>query len=188
MLLVAGILLWSLTHLSIALAPQGRQKLIDALGLIPYKLAFSMVLVIALVLLVMGWRQMPPTSVWVPPAAMRHLTMLLVPIAAVLFIAGRLPTDLKRWIRHPQLTAVKLWAVAHLLANGELRSILLFGGLLVWAVLEVILINRRQGARIKPPAAGTVWTLASTGVGVLLAAILMWAHPWIAGVPLMAVR
>ena len=89
MLLVAGILLWSLTHLSIALAPQGRQKLIDALGLIPYKLAFSMVLVIALVLLVMGWRQMPPTSVWVPPAAMRHLTMLLVPIAGLYLVFTR---------------------------------------------------------------------------------------------------
>lgn len=188
MLLVLGVLIWSLAHLSVTAVPQLRAGLIARIGDKPYKLGFSVLLVVSLVLIVAGWKQMGVSSVWVPPLGMRHLTMLLVPIAIVLFIAARAPTDLKQFIRHPQLTGVKLWAVAHLLANGELRSIILFGGLLIWAVLEVILISRREGPRQRPARVGAVKTLASTGAGLLIAALLIWAHPWIAGVPLMPTR
>ncbi|WP_420467764.1 NnrU family protein [Panacagrimonas sp.] len=185
MLLVAGVLLWSLAHLSIALTPQVRARLVAGLGLVPYKLAFSLVLVLALVMIVAGWRDAGVSSLWVPPAGMRHLTLLLVPIAVVLFLSARMPTDIKQLIRHPQLTGVKLWAVAHLLANGEVRSIILFGGLLAWAVAEVIVINRREGARRKPPRVGMLKSLLSAAAGLVVAALLLFAHPWIAGIPVM---
>jgi uncharacterized membrane protein len=182
-MLVLGVLLWSVAHLFVAWAPDARRTLIGSIGEGPYKGLFSLVLVGALVLIVLGWRATPPTSVWLPPPGMRHATMLLVPIAVILFISARAPTDIKQIIRHPQLTGVKLWAVAHLLANGETRSIVLFGGLLAWAVLEVIFINRRDGARVKPARVGGLKTTISALIGLLIAGGLIFAHPWFAGMP-----
>lgn len=185
-MLIAGVVLWAAAHLFVALAPDARRALITRLGEGPYKGLFSLALVAALVLIVLGWRATPPTSLWLPPPGMRHATMLLVPIAVVLFISAHAPTDIKRIIRHPQLTGVKLWAVAHLLSNGETRSIILFGGLLVWAVLEVIFINRRDGARVKPAPVGPAKTVLSAVIGLLISAALLFAHPWFAGVPVLA--
>lgn len=185
LLLIAGLLLWSATHLMLAMAPGIRAALVGKLGLMPYKGLFSLVLVGALVLIVLGWKSASAASVWVPPTGLRHLTMLLVPIAVILFISARAPTDIKQVIRHPQLTGVKLWAVAHLLSNGELRSLVLFGGLLAWAVLEVIFINRREGARTKPAKVGALKTTLSAVAGLLVAAVLVFAHPWLSGMPLM---
>lgn len=184
-ILVAGVLLWSLTHLMISAAPDLRAGLIARIGMVPYKILFSLTLVGALVLMVVGWKASPVTAAWLPPAGMRHATMLLVPIAVILFISARAPTDIKRLIRHPQLTGVKLWAVAHLLSNGEWRSLILFGGLLAWAVLEVIFINRREGERSLPPPQGMAKTLLSAVIGLAIAVGLVFAHPWLSGMPLM---
>ena len=185
MLLVIGILLWSALHLSVALTPGLRQSLIARLGLGPYKGLFAIGIVASLVIIVLGWKAFPGGVVYVPPAGMRHLTMLLMPIAVVLFISARLPNDLTRRIRHPQLSGVKLWALAHLLANGETRSVVLFTGLLAWAVMEVIAINHRDGARQLPAPRGALRSLLVVGVGLALTAALMFAHPWLAGVALL---
>jgi uncharacterized membrane protein len=188
LLLMSGVLIWSITHLFVALGADARGRLIARIGLGPYKGLFSLTLLLALVLIVLGWRSIPPTALWVPPAGMRHLTLALMPVAVILFISARAPTDIKQFIRHPQLTSVKLWAVLHLLSNGEWRSIVLFGGMLAWAVLEVIFINRRDGARVKPPPVGLAKTLISALVGLLGAALLILAHPWFAGLPVIALR
>lgn len=186
MLLTLGIALWAVAHLFVRLGAGAREKLIATLGMLPYKGLFSLVIVAALVLIVKGWQAMGPGMLWVPPAGLRHVTMALVPLAVILFFSARLPTDIKQVIRHPQLTGVKLWAVAHLLSNGEARSVLLFGGLLAWAVVEVIVINKRQGPRVKPPRVGTVKTVVSLLIGLVLSAVLIWAHPWFAGVAVIA--
>lgn len=188
LLLVLGILLWSGTHLFVALAQQRRARIVANIGLRPYKVLFALTLVVALVLIVLGWRSTPPASLWLPPAGMRHLTITLMPIAVILFLSARAPTDIKQFIRHPQLAGVKLWSVAHLLSNGETRSIVLFGGLLVWAVLEVIFINRRDGARVKPPRVGMLRTVISALIGLLVTGLLVFAHPWFAGMPVLATR
>jgi uncharacterized membrane protein len=186
MLLALGILLWSVTHLSVAMRPALRSGLVAQMGLGPYKLLFSALIVASLALIVIGWRSMPPVSLWLPPTGLRHLTLLLMPLAVILFLSARLPTDIKQVIRHPQLTGVKLWAISHLLANGESRSIILFGGLLAWAVLEVIFINRREGARVKPPRVGALRTTISALIGILVTGVLVAAHPWFAGLPVIA--
>ncbi len=187
MILIIGLALWASTHLFVSCCAEQRTALISRLGLYPYKGLFSLTLVLALILIVMGWRSTPAISLWVPPAGMRHLTMLLVPIAVILFFAARMPTDIKQWLRHPQLTGVKLWALAHLLSNGETRSLILFGGLLAWAVLEVIFINRRDGARVKPEPVGIAKTLVQAVIGLLISAALIFAHPWFAGMPVISV-
>lgn len=186
-LLIIGLLIWSLAHLSLALKPSMREVAIERIGQLPWKALFALVIATGLALMIAGWRSTLPTSAWVPPGFMRHITFLLVPIAFVLFFAARMPTDLKRVIRHPQLTGVKLWAVAHLLSNGEVRSLVLFGGLLAWAVLEVIFINRRDGkASAKPESVGMVKTLVSTVAALVIAAVVMRFHVYLAGVPLMS--
>ena len=185
MLLIAGILLWAAVHLSKAMTPQLRGQLVTRIGAGPYKGLFSLLIIGALVLMVVGWKAFPASSLYVPPAGLRHVTMLLMPFAVILFLAGRLPTDIKQLIRHPQLTGVKLWAVAHLLSNGETRSVILFGGLLAWAVLEVIFINRRDGARQKPPRVGALKTGLQAVIGLVVTAVLMYIHPWLAGIPLL---
>lgn len=186
MILTLGVLLWIATHLFVAVGAQTRARLIEKIGRGPYMGLFSLVLVLALVLIVVGWRAMPPVSLYLPPAGMRHVTMLLMPIAVILFTSSRAPTDLRQYIRHPQLAGVKLWAVAHLLSNGETRSLILFGGMLAWGVLEVIFINRRDGAWVKPPRFGMAKTAVSLVIGLAVTALLVWAHPWFTGRPVIA--
>lgn len=186
MLLVTGLLLWSAAHLFRRLGADARGQLIARLGPQPYRGLFSLVIVASLVLIVMGWKAMPPEALYRPPAFLRHVTMLLMPFAVILFTASRAPTDLKQLIRHPQLTGVKLWALAHLLSNGETRSVILFGGLLAWAVIEVIVINRHEGAWNKPAPVGAPKTAVSTVVALLITGLLIYAHPWFAGMPLFA--
>ena len=124
-----------------------------------------------------GWRSTPPASLWLPPPGMRHATMLLVPIAVILFISARAPTDIKRLIRHPQLTGVKLWAVAHLLVNGDSASLLLFGGLLVWAVLEVVIINQQDGKpRLKKPQPSLLREFAAIVITLLIYGVTAYLH------------
>ncbi|MDD3764013.1 MAG: NnrU family protein [Nevskiales bacterium] len=184
MLLTLGVLLWAATHLFVSVGAAQRARIIGAIGVWPYKGLFALVLVGALALIVTGWKAMPPTALWNPPGGMRHLTMLLMPFAVILFFSARMPTDIKRLIRHPQLTGVKLWAFAHLLSNGETRSVILFGGMLAWAVLEVIFINRRDGARVRPEPVGLARTVISAVIGLILTAVLVWGHPWFTGMPI----
>lgn len=182
MLLISGLLLWTLAHLSVAATPGLRSHLITRLGMGPYKGLFALVILAALVMIVLGFRAMPVTHLYIPPAGLRHATMALMPIALTLFIASKIPSDINRVIRHPQMIAVKVWALAHLLSNGESRSVVLFGGLLAWAVLEVIFINRRDGKREKPAAIGPARTALVIVLGLLVTAAVMFGHPWIAGV------
>lgn len=185
-MLVLGILLWAVTHLFVALGVDTRKKIIDTVGLNPYKGLFSLMLVLSLVLIVMGWKSMSHDMLYVPPAGMRHLTLALMPIAVILFTSARAPTDIKQIIRHPQLTSVKLWAVAHLLSNGETRAVILFGGMLAWAVLEVIFINRRDGAWVKPARVGVAATTISAVIGLLVAVALVFGHRLFTGVQLIS--
>lgn len=185
MILVLGLLLWSFAHLFVAVMPAQRQQLSDRLGVVPYRGLFSLVIVGALVLIVMGWKQFPAGQLYIPPAGLRHATMSLMPIALILFVASQFPSDIRRMIRHPQMVAVKTWALAHLLSNGEWRSVVLFGGLMAWAVAETIFINRRDGARVKPEPTGVGRVLITVVVGILLTGVVMYIHPWIAGIPLL---
>jgi uncharacterized membrane protein len=183
-MLVVGILLWAIAHLFVALGVDARKQIIARIGLNPYKGLFSLTLVLALVLIVIGWKAMPEGVFYVPPADLRYVTMLLMPFAVILFISARAPTDIKQFIRHPQLTSVKLWAVAHLLSNGETRSVILFVGMLAWAVLEVIFINRRDGAWKKPARVGAAKTAISAVIGLLVTVALVFGHRLFTGMPI----
>jgi uncharacterized membrane protein len=182
-LLIAGLVLWSAVHLFSALAAPQRQRLLDRFGRGPYRGVYSLLLVGAILLMVAGWRAAALSDVYLPPPALRLLAGVLMFIALTLFFSSRAPTDIKRFLRHPQLTGVVVWAIAHLLANGDSRSLLLFGALGAWAVVEMSAINRRDGEWVKPPPVGALRSALPLAIGALAWIALVYAHPWIAGVP-----
>ncbi len=184
-LIALGVALWSAVHFFPALAPRARGKLIDRLGQWTYQGLFSAGVIAALLCMVLGWRSAEVVTVYQPAAGMATLTSALMALAAVLFISARAPTDIRRALRHPQLGSIVLWALAHLLSNGDSRSLLLFGGLGLWALLEMGLISRREGAWQKPAPAGVVRTVISMCIGLALWLVLAFAHPWLAGVPVL---
>ncbi len=123
-----------------------------------------------------------PTAIYSTPAWGRAAANVLVFIALLLFAASGMTTNIKRVIQHPQLTGVAIWGAAHLLSNGDLRSLVLFGGLGLWAIAAILFINRRDGAWGKPepqPLAGEWKPLVAAMVGF---AVLYLLHPYIAGV------
>ena len=176
-----GVLLWSLTHFVPTLFADFRRKLVARIGENPYKGLFTLLIVLAIYLIISGWKASVPESLYVPPAWGRHLTALLMLAAFVLFFAPYPPNNIRRALRHPQLTGVALWGVGHLLANGETRSVILFGGLAAWAVVEMLLINRRDGARTKPPPAPRRNDVLLVVAGVVVYAVVAAAHRWLFG-------
>ncbi len=173
-LMILGLALWCAAHLFKRVAPAQRAAMGD-----PGKGAIAVFLVLAVVMIVLGYRQADFTALWTPPAFLTHVNNLLMILAFYLYAASGAKTWVVRKIRHPQLTAIKTWAVAHLLVNGDLASIVLFGTMLAWAVVEVIVINRAVPVWT-PPAKGPVrkefTTIAAT---IVVVGVVMAIHNWL---------
>lgn len=176
-LLIVGLLIWVGAHIFKRVAPEQRAAMGDT-----GKLIVTVALVISLGLMIWGYRAAEFIPVWYPPSFMVHINNLLMLIALFVFGMSATTGRLRGKMRHPQLTAVKIWAVAHLLVNGDLASIILFGGLLAWAVLEVIIINRAEPVWDRPQPGDAkkdillvVITLVSF---VVISAIHAWLGVW----------
>ena len=183
--IVLGLLLWWAAHLWKRLAPGSRARWGE-----PGKGLVAVLVLAGVVLMVIGFRGSDWLGVdaaefvelWYPPRFLVHVNNLLMAFAVYLYAASGMKTRITRVIRHPQLTAVKTWAVAHLLVNGDLVSVVLFGGLLAWAVVEVILINRAE-PRPAPPAPAPLGREIGAMVGAVVALVaIMLVHNWL-GVP-----
>jgi uncharacterized membrane protein len=173
-LIVLGLALWWAAHLWKRLAPGSRASMGNAgKGLV------TAGVLAGVVLMVMGYRGVEQIDLWYPPAFLTHVNNLLMLFAVYLYAASGMKTRITRVIRHPQLTAVKTWAVAHLLVNGDLASVILFGGLLAWAVVEVILINKAvpRGPLPEPVPVGREIG-AVVGAIVVLVGIML-VHNWL---------
>ena len=181
-LLITGIAVWCIAHLFPSVLPAKREALIARLGNNPYRGLFALVILASLVTIVLGWRSATPAAVYAPPMQGSPIISVLVFLAFVLFVAARARTNLKRLLRHPQLTAVIVWSAAHLLANGDTRSIALFGSLGIWAVLEIVLINRRDGPREKPGAVAITSDLVVVAIAAVAFAVIFYFHAALFGV------
>ena len=182
-LLVGGVALWAGVHLIPTVGAGLRRALVGRMGLAVYRGFFSLGVLTAVALMVLGWRQAQPVMIYAPPPELRFLAVAGPFVAILLMFAAPLPTRLRRVIRHPQLTGVVIWAFSHLLVNGDSRSLALFGGLGLWALLEMPLINRREGPWRKPEAPSLSGECLWLAVGLLAAAVAAWAHPWFTGMP-----
>ncbi len=138
-LLILGVALWWAAHLFKRALPAQRAAMGDG-----GKGAVALALVTAILLMIFGYRMTEFIYVWAPPSFMTHINNLLVLIAIYMMSPAPKKGRLLHKLRHPMLGGFKLWAFAHLLVNGDLASIILFGGLLAWAVVEVIVINKSE--------------------------------------------
>jgi uncharacterized membrane protein len=173
-LIILGLLLWWGSHLFKRLAPGPRARLGD-----PGKGLVALGVVASVVLMVMGYRGHTAPDLWYPPAFLTHVNNLLMLLAVYLYAASGMKTRITRAIRHPQLTAVKTWAVAHLLVNGDLASVILFGGLLAWAVVEVILINRADPRGPLPEPAPMGKEIGAVVGAAVVTGAIGWVHNWL---------
>jgi uncharacterized membrane protein len=148
--LILGLALWAYSHLMKRVTPGFRASLGDKNG----RLVATGLTVAALVLIVYGFMASDVVQLWQPPAFLKHINNLLMLIAVFLLGVGYVPGVVRTKMRHPMLGAVKVWALAHLLVNGDLASMILFGSLLAWAVVDMIFINKMQPWN--KPAAGPV--------------------------------
>jgi uncharacterized membrane protein len=173
-LIILGLLLWWGAHLFKRLAPARRAAMGDAgKGLV------TVAVVAGVALMVIGYRGNTAPDLWYPPAFLTHVNNLLMLFAIYLYAASGMKTRITRVIRHPQLTAVKTWAVAHLLVNGDLASVILFGGLLAWAVVEVILINRAEPRPALNPPASMGKEIGAVVGAVVGTVVIGWVHGWL---------
>lgn len=182
LLLILGVLLWSLVHLFPSVSPTGRTVLKARLGEGPYKGAFSLTIVASIALIVVGWRSVPPANLYSPPFSGSLIIPALMLVSFVLFAAASAPGNIKRYLRHPMLTGMIVWGGAHLLANGESRSVVLFGGMTIWAILSILAISRREGAWTNKPAAVPLSRdLMTIVASAALFALVAWGHRFVFG-------
>jgi uncharacterized membrane protein len=181
-LLISGLFLFCFVHLFTAFAPQRSDRLRAGLGVNGLKGLVSVGVLAGLVLIVVGWRSATPQWLYAPPPNLRGPALLLIAIGLWLFVVSQRPSVLRRRLRHPQLTGVLLWSVAHLMLNGDSRSLTLFATLALWSVLEIVAINRRDGSYRPPPAPPLLTDIANAIAAALLFLGLAFAHPWLAGV------
>ena len=172
--LVAGLGLWSAPHLMKRVAPDWRARRGDWL-----KGVVALLLVASIWVMSSGYRAAAYVELWPRWEPLVHVNNLLNLVALFLFIASNAGGRVSARMRHPQLTAVKVWAVAHLLVNGELAAVILFGGLLAWAVVEVVLINRQKEWAPSEVPANWYWRDGVTlGVTLVAYAAITYAHVW----------
>ena len=180
--LAIGILVWSFIHLIPAFAADFRSTLIRRFGEYQYKGLFTVCMVISLYLIISGWNSMTPTAplvldtVYTAPEWGGHAAALLMLIGFILFFAPYPANNIKRIWRHPQLIGFMCWGAGHLLAVGTARSIVLFGGLTIWALIEIILINRRDGVWVKPPEAAFKNDVTLVVFSVLTYMVFLYTH------------
>jgi uncharacterized membrane protein len=176
-LLVGGVLIWSAAHLFKRVAPAARARLGE-----PGKGIVALLLVLSIVMMVFGYRWADGAWFWGRHPATVGINNLLMLLAFYLFAVSG-PKGAKVWLgtklRHPQLTAVIVFAVAHLLVNGDVKSFVLFGGLLIWAVVEIVVINRQDGPWTPPPRAPAKKEVTTVIIAVVAMVVVMLIHNWL---------
>lgn len=174
-LLIAGVLIWAYSHLMKRVTPGFRAGLGDKGG----KMVATVLSILAIVLMVKGYGAADVVVLWEPPVFLTHVNNLLMLLAVYLLNLGYSRGVMRTKMRHPMLAGVKAWAVAHLLVNGDLASVILFGGILTWAVVDVIMINRMQREWVPPAAGPVVNDVIYAGVALALFAAIAFVHNWL---------
>jgi uncharacterized membrane protein len=191
LVMILGLVLFLGVH-TLTTQRELRAGFVASMGEGGYKIAYTLVSVAGLALVTWGFADYRATGwidVWNPPTAFKHITVALVLPAVILVVASYIRGRIYTTLKHPMLTGIKLWAAAHLLANGDLGSIILFGSFLAWAVFDRISLKRRPDAGAPPiPVGGPGNDLIAIAVGTVAYLALAFAfHPVVIGVPVVGV-
>ncbi|MBR9814402.1 NnrU family protein [bacterium] len=174
LVLIVGMLVFLGIH-TVPMRRAVRDGLVQRLGENAYKGLFTLTAVVGLGLIIVGKGTAGFVPLYPPVPGARHLALLLMPVALILVLAGSMPGNIKRFVPNPMLTGVKLWAVLHLLANGDLASVILFGGFLAWAVIDVISLKRRGVAK-PTDKVSPAWDAAAVLGGIVLYGVIAHYH------------
>jgi uncharacterized membrane protein len=184
--LILGLVVFLGNHLFVTFRDT-RAGAIGRLGKVGYRALFSVVSIVGLALIVYGYatyRAQDWIQIWSPPDFMRHITIGLMLIAVIVFTAYFIPSHIKAWAKHPILASVKTWAFAHLLSNGDLGSIVLFGSFLAWGVYARIAAKRRTDYVLPVAPDGWINDVIVLVLGIVIFLALGFAfHPVVIGVP-----
>ena len=185
--MILGLVLFLGVH-TLTTQREWRARAIGRMGEGGYKIGYALASAAGLALIVWGFAQYRATgwiNVWTPPTAMRHIAVALMLPAVIMVVASYIRGRIYTTLKHPMLAGIKLWAAAHLLANGDLGSIILFGSFLAWAVFDRISLKRRTDAGAPPiPVGGPGNDLIAVAVGLIAYLALAFAfHPVVIGVP-----
>ena len=183
--LTAGLALFFAAH-TFSMFRDARAALVSRLGALPYRGLYSLVSLAGFVLIVHGYGHAPRIDVWLPPVGLRHVTMLLMLPVFVLLAAAYVPGHIKAKVGNPMLMALKIWALAHLLVNGDLASMLLFSAFLAFGVIDLIAV-KRSGRSAVVAAPRVLFDVLAVVVGLLIyGGFVMGLHRVVAGVPVIA--
>jgi uncharacterized membrane protein len=185
LILIIGIAVFLGMHSISIAAPGLRASAVASLGPNRWRGIYSLISAAGFLLILYGFHlaRQAPVVLYTPPVWMRHVTFLLMLPVFPLLLAAYLPGRIKTAVKHPMLAAVKFWALAHLLSNGFLADVLLFGGFLVWAICDRISLKRRPEKTIGTAPPGRLNDLIAVFAGLALYVIfILWAHLWLFGV------
>ena len=188
-LLIIGLVIFFGVHSASIFSESWRDGVAERLGEGRWKALYSLGSAVALVLMFMGYgaARQDPVVLYSPPIWLRNFSMLLMAPVFVLFMAPYFPGRIQAVTKHPLLTATKLWAVAHLLANGTLADLLLFGGFLAWAVADRVSMKHRQQRPLPGAPPGRYNDMAAVAGGLAIYfAFVFGVHAWITGKSLLA--
>ena len=184
-LLILGLILFLGVHSVSIVSPAWRDAMQSRLGEGPWKGLYSLTSIAGFALIIFGYglARQDPVVLYVPPTWLRHLALLLLVPVFPLLLAAYLPGRIKAAAKHPMLLSVKLWATAHLLANGNAADVLLFGGFLVWAVADRISFKHRVQRPLPGAPAGQMNDAIAVVGGLALYALFSFGgHAWLVGV------
>jgi uncharacterized membrane protein len=185
-LLIVGLVLFLGVHSIAIVSPGLRDRAIRGTGQMAWKGGYALASLVGFALLCYGFglARETPVILYSPPVWMRHIALLIMLPVFPLLIAAYLPGRIKTAAKHPMLAAVKFWALAHLLANGSLADVLLFGGFLAWAVADRISLKRRPAQAVLRTAPVGPWNdIIAVVLGLAIYALLIgWAHVRLFGV------
>ena len=185
-ILIAGLILFLGVHSVSIVGSSWRTQVIEKIGEMPWKGIYSLLSIAGFALIVWGYglARQTPVILYIPPTWLRHVALLLLIAVFPLLLAAYFPGRIKAATRHPMLAAIKIWAFAHLLANGTLADVVLFGSFLIWSVADRISMKYREprdipGARASK-ANDAIAVVGGLGLYVVFS---LWLHQWLFGVP-----
>jgi len=181
-LLITGILVFAIVHMIPAGAAGPRDRLMGSIGENAYKGIFGLLILGSIILMVFGWKATEAIEFYVAPEWGWIVALVLILAASIMFFSPYMASNVRRMFRHPQLMGIILFGIGHLAAVGNTRSIVLFGGLSLWALVETFLLNRRDGPRQKPEPASRKSDLKLLLAGLGFFLIFLFTHEGLFGV------
>jgi len=183
MLYITALILFFAIH-SVPVNRTLRDKIASKVGEVPYQGGFALIALGGIAGIVLGWRGFPNTYFYEPPILLKQINLAIMFPVVYLWVSAESPNNLKRYIRNPMLTGVVLWALGHMLANGDLRSLILFVSFMIYSIIAMVAANRKEGWSQPAPLPWT-YDLGVLVVSAIGYSVVAYFHLFLFGMPVL---